>query len=110
LVVFTPFLISSIVQLFPTFRMIKYYLCLLVKQIRHGLAALRLPRLLAGAFGVLFAFMAHAQQGPAPTSFFADDAGARRAADASPLTAALTASRPLTLNETGLRAAAVGQG
>jgi hypothetical protein len=85
--------------------MIKYYLCLLVKQIRHGLAALRLPRLLAGAFGVLFAFMAHAQQGPAPTSFFADDAGARRAADASPLTAALTASRPLTLNETGLRAA-----
>ncbi len=85
--------------------MIKYYLYLLIKQVRHGLVALNAPRLLAAVFGVLFALMAHAQQGPASAGFFADDAGARRAADTSPLTAALTASRPLTLNETGLRAA-----
>ncbi len=37
-------------------------------------------------------------------SFFSDDAGAKRAADASPLASALRASRSLTLNEPGLRA------
>jgi hypothetical protein len=85
--------------------MIKHYLYLLVKQIRHGLAALCTPRLLLGAFGMLLAFMAHAQQGPASTGFFTDDAGARRAAATSPAAAALTDSRALTLDEAGMRTA-----
>ncbi|RZK98762.1 MAG: hypothetical protein EOO62_25910, partial [Hymenobacter sp.] len=85
--------------------MIKYYLHLLIKQIGHGLSALLRPRLLLGAFGLLLALMAHAQQGPAPAGFFADDAGARRAAATSPTAAALTDSRALTLDEPGLRAA-----
>ncbi|RYY15170.1 MAG: hypothetical protein EOO36_13115 [Cytophagaceae bacterium] len=38
-------------------------------------------------------------------SFFADDAGARRAASISPLTTALRDARPLTLNVSGLGAA-----
>ncbi len=85
--------------------MIKHYWYLLAKCAGQGLAALRWPRLLLGAFGMLLALMAHAQKGPSSTSFFTDDAGARRAAAASPAAAALTASRALTLDEAGLRAA-----
>jgi hypothetical protein len=85
--------------------MIKYYLHLLVRQIRHGLSALLVPRLLLVAFGVLLASATYAQQGPAPASFFTDDAGARRAAAASPAATALTDSRALTLDETGMRTA-----
>ncbi|HET9503483.1 MAG TPA: fibronectin type III domain-containing protein [Hymenobacter sp.] len=64
-------------------------------------AALR--RSLPGVLGVGVAFAAQAQQTPA--SFFSDDAAARQAAATSPLKAALAASRPLTLNVAGLRAA-----
>jgi hypothetical protein len=84
--------------------MLEYYLCLLATCAKQGLAALRWPRLLLGAFGVLLALMAHAQQGPT-ASFFTDDVGARRAAASSPAAAALTDSRALTLNEPGLRKA-----
>jgi hypothetical protein len=46
---------------------------------------------------------AQAQKGP--SGFFSDDAAARRAQGTSPLAAALSASRPLTLDVPGLRAA-----
>ena len=82
-----------------------YYLRLLAAYAHRSAGALRWPRLLLGACGVLLALLAHAQQGPASTSFFADDAGARRAAATSPAAAALAASRALTLDEKGLRAA-----
>jgi hypothetical protein len=60
------------------------------------------PALLA-LLAVLCSLGAYAQK--APGSFFSDDAGARRASSSSPLSAALRAARPLTLDVPGLRAA-----
>jgi hypothetical protein len=64
-------------------------------------------RLRTGGWASLLAFglalPAQAQQTPA--SFFTDDAAARQAATTSPLRAALAASRPLSLNMSGMRAA-----
>jgi hypothetical protein len=57
----------------------------------------------AGLLALGLALPAQAQQ--APPSFFSDDAAARQAAAASPLQAALVASRPLSLQVAGLRAA-----
>ncbi|RYY20292.1 MAG: hypothetical protein EOO36_03715, partial [Cytophagaceae bacterium] len=85
--------------------MVYSYLRLLAAYALGGLAAWRWPRLLLATICLLLALGAYAQQGPAPASFFSDDAAARRAADASPLTAALKASRALTLDEAGLRKA-----
>jgi len=85
--------------------MLYHYLRLLIAYARRSAVSLRIPQLLLGAFGLLLTFGAYAQQGPAPTSFFTDDAGARRAAASSPAATALTASRALTLNEPGLRTA-----
>jgi hypothetical protein len=85
--------------------MFNYYLRLLAAYARRSVASLHWPRLVLGAFGMLLALMAHAQQGPASAGFFTDDASARRVAAASPAAAALTASRALTLDEAGLRAA-----
>ena len=85
--------------------MLYYYLRLVAACARRSALALRWPRLLLGALGMLLTLLAHAQQKPTASTFFTDDAGARRAAAASPAAAALTASRALTLNEAGLRAA-----
>ena len=58
-----------------------------------------------GAPGLLGLGLAFTAQAQAPASFFSDDAAARLAATTSPLKAALTASRPLSLNVAGLRTA-----
>ena len=80
--------------------MINYYLRL--ARIGAWLARGWQPALLL-VLATLLALGAQAQKGP--SGFFSDDAAARRAAGTSPLAAALSASRPLTLNVPGLRAA-----
>ncbi|HEX8330828.1 MAG TPA: zinc-dependent metalloprotease family protein [Hymenobacter sp.] len=85
--------------------MINHYVRLFADYLREVASILLRPRLLLGVLGVLLAIAAQAQQGPASAGFFRDDVAARRAASASPLAAALTASRALTLNEPGLRTA-----
>ena len=68
-------------------------------------AAARRLGLGGGALSLLLlALGAQAQQLPT-AGFFADDASARQAAATSPLAAALSSARPLTLNVPGLRAA-----
>jgi hypothetical protein len=80
-----------------------HYLRALAERARLAAVARRL-RQASGGLGLLLAFGAQAQQLPTP-NFFADDASARQAAATSPLAAALSSSRPLTLNVAGLRAA-----
>jgi hypothetical protein len=80
-----------------------YYLRGLAGRARLAAVAHRL-RQGGGALGLLFlGLSAQAQQ--RPTNFFTDDAGARQAAATSPLAAALSSSRPLSLNVAGLRTA-----
>jgi hypothetical protein len=62
-----------------------------------------LRRSAPGLLGLGLAFTAQAQQ--LVPSFFSDDAAARQAAATSPVRTALVASRPLSLNVAGLRAA-----
>ena len=59
---------------------------------------------LVGLLGLAGALNSQAQKAP-NAGFFSDDAGARRAADTSPLARALPTARPLTLDVAGLRAA-----
>ena len=84
--------------------MVNHYLRLLTAHLREVASTSPQPRLLVGALGALLTLKAQAQQLPAST-FFADDASARTAAASSPLAAALSSSRPLSLNVAGLRAA-----
>ena len=79
--------------------MVNYYLRL--GRVVGRLARCWRPASLAVLTGLL-SLNAYAQK--VSGSFFSDDTGAKRAASASPLASALRASRPLTLNETGLRA------
>lgn len=79
--------------------MVNYYLRLV--RVVGWLARCWRPALLTVLAGLL-SLGAYAQK--ISGSFFSDDTGAKRAADVSPLAAALRASRPLTLDVTGLRA------
>ncbi|RZK63321.1 MAG: T9SS type A sorting domain-containing protein [Hymenobacter sp.] len=80
--------------------MIDYYLRL--ARIGAELARGWRPALLL-LLATLLSLGAQAQKGP--SGFFSDDAAARRAQGSSPLATALRASRPLTLDGAGLRAA-----
>jgi hypothetical protein len=79
--------------------MVNYYLRLV--RVVGWLARCWRPALLTVLAGLL-SLGAYAQK--ISGSFFSDDTGAKRAADASPLATALRASRPLTLDVPGLRA------
>ncbi|SFP94343.1 reprolysin-like metallopeptidase [Hymenobacter arizonensis] len=85
--------------------MINYYLRYVADYLREAASTPPRPRHLLGMLGVLLTFTAQAQKEPVSAGFFSDDAAARRAATTSPLAAALTAARSLTLNESGLRTA-----
>jgi len=78
--------------------MVNYYLRLV--RVVGWLARCWRPALLTVLAGLL-SLGAYAQK--ISGSFFSDDTGAKRAADASPLATALRASRPLTLDVPGLR-------
>jgi hypothetical protein len=82
-----------------------YYLRGLSGRARLAAVARRLGLGLGSGLSLLLLTLsAQAQQLPT-AGFFADDASARQAAATSPLAAALSSSRPLTLNVAGLRAA-----